>query len=70
MIRTYARLSKDRPFIHVINVTVTILVFVFCCYQLLANERITFSLGFIYVAFMVTLFSKAFAYRQKYLCHE
>ena len=67
MIRAYAHMSKNRPYIHWFNVGLTFFIFAFCCYQLLANEEIIFSLGFIFVGLMVTLFSQAFSYRQKYL---
>ncbi|PSU35663.1 hypothetical protein C9I99_01195 [Photobacterium lutimaris] len=70
MIRAYAYLSKNKPHIHKLNITLTFLIFAFCCYQLLANEKVTFGLGLFFVGIMVTLFSKASSYRQKYLSND
>ena len=70
MIRAYAYLSKKRPYIHLFNVILTISIFAFSCYQLLINEAVIFSAGFIFVGGMVTLFSKSSSYKQKYLGRE
>lgn len=70
MIRAYAYLSKNRPYLHLFNVTSTFIFFTFCCYQLLVNEKVTFGVGLFFVAIMVALFSQASSYRQKYLSKD
>ena len=67
MVRAYARLSVKLPYFHWFNVILTFAIFVLCCYQLLANEEIIFSFGFIIIAANVILFAMANSYRQKYL---
>ncbi|ELR65058.1 hypothetical protein C942_01629 [Photobacterium marinum] len=41
--------------------------FLTCSYQLLANEKIEYALGFIIVIFSIVIFAKASDYKRKYL---
>lgn len=67
MFRAYAHFSVNHPVIHTTNILLVMMIFIFSCYQLLANENITFALGFLLVIFPTVLFAKSSDYKRKYL---
>lgn len=67
MFRAYAHFSVNHPFIHKFNLLAILCIFAVSCYELLANESIIFSLGFVLIVFPALVFAKASDYKQKYL---
>lgn len=67
MFRAYAHFSVNHPLVHKFNLLVVLTIFIVSCYELLANEEIIFSLGFVLIVFPALVFAKASNYKQKYL---
>lgn len=67
MIRAYAYLSRNHPMLHVFNILLVLAIMAFCAYQLLGNQQIEYSIGFIAMFLPFMLFAKSAQYRSKYL---
>jgi energy-coupling factor transporter transmembrane protein EcfT len=67
MFRVYAHFSVNHPFVHQFNLLIVLAIFMVSCYQLLANEAIVFSIGFVLIALPLFVFAKASDYKSKYL---
>ncbi|CAG21071.1 conserved hypothetical protein [Photobacterium profundum SS9] len=67
MFRAYAHFSVNHPLVHKFNLLAVLSIFFVSCYELLVNESIIFSLGFVLVAFPMLVFAKASDYKNKYL---
>ncbi|KKD01480.1 MULTISPECIES: hypothetical protein [Photobacterium] len=67
MFRKYAVFSVTFPVLHKINLLLAIAFFATCCYQLVVQEDLVFSLGLLAVVFLLTLFAGSSNYRRKYI---
>ncbi len=67
MFKSYAHFSVNHPLAHKTNLLLLMIFFLTCSYQLLANEKIEYALGFIIVIFSIVIFAKASDYKRKYL---
>ncbi|PSW11187.1 hypothetical protein C9J01_17160 [Photobacterium rosenbergii] len=67
MFRAYAHFSVNHPVIHIVNLLIVMTIFAVSCYQLLANENLLFSAGFLFVTLPIILFAKSSDYKRKYL---
>ena len=66
MIRAYAVISHNRPILHKVNIFILVFTMLYCGYEVLANERIAFFIGFILMAFPMFIMLKSSEYKRKY----
>ncbi|MDO6707178.1 hypothetical protein [Photobacterium sp. 1_MG-2023] len=55
------------PLLHKLNLCLAIAFFATCCYQLIVQENLLFSLGILAVSVLLTLFAGSSNYRRKYI---
>lgn len=70
MFKMYASFSVKHPLLHAINLLIVNGFFMFCCYQLVENEKIEYAPGFLLVLLFIFIFAKAAEYRSKYLSFD
>lgn len=70
MFRMYAHFSVNHPNIHRLNLLVILGIFAISCYQLLANEKLEYAIGFLLVLIPTFIFAKSSDYKSKYLSIE
>ncbi|GAB6264334.1 hypothetical protein PSSHI_45780 [Photobacterium sp. R1] len=67
MFKKYAVFSVKHPLLHKMNLLFAITFFATCCYQLVVQENLVFSLGLLAVSILLTLFAGSSNYRRKYI---
>ncbi|PSU29844.1 hypothetical protein [Photobacterium lutimaris] len=67
MFRAYAHFSVNHPLMHYTNLLIVLAVFITSCYQLLANENLTFASGILFVVLPTIVFARSSDYKRKYL---